>query len=99
MTYDLIKDDMMLHNLIIEQQLNLFFEITKPIKRFKQHMLRKSIATQRSVFKGQTAARIAAKRNVALDSRKKFYRQMYLKMKAREQQMYGNAAKSQAMRH
>ena len=85
--------------LITQHQISVFFEMFHPLKRFRQHMLKKTISSQRSVFKGQTAARLAAKRNATLDARKKFYRQMYLKMKAKEQQMYGNAAKSLAMRH
>jgi len=70
----------------------------KPPKRFRQRVVRKTIKTQRSVFQGQTAARIAKQRNAGLSRRKAYYRKMYLDMKAREQKMYGNAAKAQSYR-
>jgi len=81
--------------MVIEQQLILFE--AQP-KRFRPKVMRKTIGKQRSVFQGQTAARIAKQRNAALARRKAYYRKMYLDMKKREQKMYGNIARAQAYR-
>ncbi len=89
-------------SLMIENEIQLFFEaIAKkpgPPKRFKPKVMRKTIKTQRNVFKGQIASRIGKQRNPALAARKARYRKMYLAMKQQEQRMYGNMAKSQAFR-
>jgi len=68
-------------------------------KRFRPKMLRRTIKTQRNVYKGQAASRIARAKNPALDDRKKRYRQLYLAMKNREQQMYGSLARQQSLKH
>jgi len=89
-------------SLMIENEIQAFFEaIAKkpgPPKRFKPKVMRKTIKTQRNVFKGQAASRIGKARNPALAARKAHYRKMYLMMKKREQMMYGNMAKAQAFR-
>lgn len=69
-----------------------------PPKRFKPKVRRVNIKKQRSIYAGQAAAAISRKRNPALAARKKMYRDMYLKIKQREQQMYRAQARMQAMR-
>jgi hypothetical protein len=68
----------------------------KAKNRFKTKMIRKTLYTQRNVFAGGAAARIAKKRNPALAARKARYRMMYLQAKQREQQMYGRMGMMQA---
>jgi hypothetical protein len=73
-------------------------EATKPPQRFKPKTLRKTIQKQRSTYAGLLASQLARQRNKSLSDRKKFYRQKYLQLKQKEQQLYGSRARSLARR-
>lgn len=85
------------NRLMLENHVCIVLEANQP-KRFRPKVMRKTIKTQRSVYQGQTAARMAKQRNAALARRKAYYRKMYLDMKKREQKMYGNMARAQSYR-
>jgi len=80
-------------NLNMLQQVNFIFE-NNP---YQVKTYRMNRGKQINRYSGGAAARIAKQRNKGLDSRKHYYRQMYLALKEREQQMYKGMARREAM--
>jgi hypothetical protein len=68
----------------------------KPPTRFRTKTMKKTLYSQRNVFAGGAASRIAKQRNPALAARKARFRMLYLQAKQREQQMYGRLGMMQA---
>jgi len=65
---------------------------------YKPKIYRVNRAKQVNRYAGGAAARISKQRNAAMSRRKAYYRKMYMDMKKREQKMYGNMARAQALR-
>ena len=79
---------------IIMTQIDLFLEANP----YRVKVMRVNRAKQINRYAGGAASRIAKQRNAAMARRKAYYRKMYMDMKKREQTMYGNMARAQALR-
>lgn len=79
---------------IMMTQIDLVLEVNP----YRVKTMRMNRAKQINKYAGGAASRIAKQRNAAMSKRKAYYRKMYMDMKKREQKMYGNMARAQALR-